>query len=302
MTPPSLLDAAIEAVRKEDMPSDWRPTPPAPKAAPSIYLGPAYGRYIEPDHIQSMNRMLRHPVTYAPAWNDALLCRARSKTATHFLLESTADVHVSIDSDIVFAPESVMQIAQQAHDLGGIVAGLYVTRAKGGLCRPTSIFETDVPIEFSTDPTPVPIKWAATGFMATPRCVFERLAKDLPLCHRDEWWKFHPFYQPFWIESERDPEDWLYLSEDYAFCERARRAGFQVYLNPAVRLLHLGQHAFRLEDLGQPEEPALPVRMTYLADGRYRYERANAPHDYPRADGVTRPETAAGARDAIRQR
>lgn len=220
--------------------------------------------------------MLRYPVTFAPTWNDALLCRARSKTATHFLTETTADVHVSIDSDIVFDPASVLQIAEQA-EAYGIVAGLYVTRASGGLCRPTTIFETDHPIEFGSDPTPVPVKWAATGFLATARRVFEKLAEDLPLCHRSEPWKFYPFYQPFWIESERDPGDWLYLSEDYAFSERARRAGFQTYLNPAVRLLHLGQYGFRLEDLGQSEPALTQVRMTYQQDGRYRYERADVP-------------------------
>ena len=174
----------------------------------------------------------------------------------------------------MFDPQSVLQIAQQAHDLGGIVAGLYVTRHAGSLCRPTSIFEYDVPIEFGTDPTPVPIRWAATGFMATPRIVFETLAKDLPLCHASTDFKLFPFYAPFWVEPEEEGRDTNYLSEDYAFCERARRAGFQVYINPAVRLLHLGQYPFRLEDLAQPERPAAPIRMTYQRDARYAYEAA----------------------------
>lgn len=262
----SPLDAVIDSMRAE------RPVFAAPTRQPTIYLGSAYGRNVEPDHLQSLIRMLRHPVTFAPTWNDALLCRARSKTATHFLLETGADVHVSIDSDIVFDPQSVLQIARQAHETGGIVAGLYVTRATGKLCRPTSIFEADVPIEFGTDPTPVPIKWAATGFLATPRRVFERLAEDLPLCHPTESWKFHPFYMPMIVDGPNGP---IYLSEDFAFCERARQAGFRVYLNPAVRLLHVGHHAFRMEDLGQPEIAPAPVRMTYQADGRYRYERAD---------------------------
>ena len=274
--PPDPITVAIEAERASRNGAPFLMPSVAPKrTAPKVYLGPAYGRYIEPDHIQSMNRMLREPVMYAPAWNDADLPRARSKTATHFLTETDYDVHVSIDSDIVFDPASVFQIAQQAHDLGGIVAGLYVTRAAGKMCRPTSLFETDVPIEFGTDPTPVPIKWAATGFLATPRIVFETLAKDLPLCHRSEWWKFYPFYAEYWVRSERDPEDWIWLSEDYALCDRAKNAGFQVYLNPAIRLLHLGQYPFRIEDLGKSEEPAAPVRMTYLPDGRFRYEVAN---------------------------
>ncbi len=269
--PPNAIDEAIDAVRVPKR----EPVPVLRPVAPKVYLGPAYGRYVEPDHIQSMNRMLRHPVMYAPTWNDALLCRARAKTATHFLLETDYDVHVSIDSDIVFDPESVMQIAAQAHELQGIVAGLYVTRHQGALCRPTSIFEYDVPIEFGTDPTPVPIKWAATGMLATPRVVFETLAEGLPLCHASTSFKFYPFYAPFWVPPEREGGDVIYLSEDFAFSERARRAGFTIYLNPAVRVLHLGNHPFRLDDLGKPEDPAKPIRMTYQRDGRYKYERAD---------------------------
>lgn len=266
----SVIDAAIEQVR-----SAQQAVAPVRGAIPgrpqtTVYIGSAYGRYIEPDHIQSLMRLLRYPVTFAPTWNDALLCRARSKTATHFLLETGADVHVSIDSDIVFDPESVMQVARQAHELGGIVAGLYVTRAKGGLCRPTSIFEADQPIEFGTDPTPVPIKWAATGFMATPRVVFEKLVEDMPLCHQNEWWRFYPLYMPMIVDGPSGPE---YLSEDFSLCERARRAGFKVYINPAVRLLHVGQHAFRLEDLGEAEVEPSPVRLTYQSDHRYKIER-----------------------------
>lgn len=271
--PPNPIDAAIEQERAtRPAPFSLRGTMPV-RPQPTIYLGSAYGRAIEPDHFQSLIRMLRYPVTFVPTWNDALLSRARAKTATHFLLETDCDVHVSIDADIVFDPQSVLQIAQQAHELGGLVAGLYVTRAAGGLCKPTSVFEDDVPIEFGTDPTPVPIKWAATGFLATPRRVLERLVEDLPLCHPDEPWRFYPLYDPFTVDGPRGA---IGLSEDYAYCERARRAGFTVYINPAVRLLHLGHYPFRLEDLGQPEMPASPVQLTYQSDGRYRIERADS--------------------------
>ena len=273
---PDALTRAIEDERAASRRPALSFAPTAPERRPlKVYIGSAYGRYLEPDHIQSLMRLLRHPVMFAPTWNDAAISRARSKTATHFLTETDYDVHVSIDSDIVFDPESVFQIAQQAHDLGGLVAGLYVTRAGGKFCRPTSIFETDVPIEFGTDPTPVPIKWAATGFLATPRKVFERLAQDLPLCHGSEPWKFYPFYGEYAVPPTREGGDTIWLSEDFALCDRARKAGFGVYLNPSIRLLHLGQHPFRLEDLAQPERPPVPVRMTYQADGRYRYEVAD---------------------------
>jgi hypothetical protein len=44
----------------------------------------------------------------------------------------------------------------------------------------------------------------------------------------------------------------VYLSEDYALCERAYQAGIPVSLVPSVRLGHIGQYAFMLDDMLQP--------------------------------------------------
>lgn len=246
---------------------------------PKIFVGNVYGRSIEVDHHSSLLRLFRFPnVMFRPGYNDALLCRARSKTATRFL-ESDADVHVSIDGDIVFAAEDVQQIADQAcNPETPIVGGVYVTRARlGGLCRPTTIFNDDEPIEFSDDPTPRPVKWLATGFMATHRRVFETLAKDLPLCHPIEDWSFYPFYQPFVTDGPNGP---IYLSEDYALCERARLAGFGSFVNPSVRLMHFGQHGFRLEDMTIAEPPTQPIQLTRTSEGRYRVETYDLGEDH----------------------
>lgn len=44
---------------------------------------------------------------------------------------------------------------------------------------------------------------------------------------------------------EIDPTSGLMLSEDYAFCHRARDAGFRIWLAPWVRTTHSGPAAFR---------------------------------------------------------
>jgi hypothetical protein len=41
-----------------------------------------------------------------------------------------------------------------------------------------------------------------------------------------------------------------YLPEDYAFCERARRCGYQIMADTAIRLWHHGSYGYTWEDAG----------------------------------------------------
>jgi hypothetical protein len=105
----------------------------------------------------------------------------------------------------------------------------------------------------------------AGGFMAVHRSVFETLAEDLPLCHQGTALEHYPFYLPFVIEGEDGAE---LLSEDYALCERARRAGFPILANTAVRLGHVGEETFALEDmLSRQDTPTQPLAITRTAQG-----------------------------------
>lgn len=249
-----------------------------------IYVGGAVGRYYEPDHVLSVMRLRACPevIAYAPRFNDAAVDRARSQSATAFL-DSAADVFLQIDSDIVFSREHAVQISEQAvtHD---IVGGMYVTRAKGAYSKPTSMLEYERRMEFGNDPTPVPVQYVAGGFVAIHRRVFEKLAQqpDMPMLHADDPnGRFHPFFLPTWIESEHGP---VYLSEDYAVCYRAREAGFGVHINPAVRLLHLGQYAYHLEDLVTPVAPMNEwLALTRHQGGFYEKESVRASAEAPSA-------------------
>ena len=50
-----------------------------------------------------------------------------------------------------------------------------------------------------------------------------------------------------------DPESKRYLSEDYMFCQWARKAGIKVWMCPWMRLTHMGSYMFggSLADLAQ---------------------------------------------------
>lgn len=277
---PDAISAAIDAVRpsRNGAASLILPntvTPPAPPKPLSVYLGNIYGRNVEPYHWMAVDalRTAKHQqennirVKFVPTWNDALVCRARSKTATAFLLDSDADVHVSIDGDVIFQPWQVAQIAKQAVEYG-MVGGLYITRSRQD-ARPTSIFEPGQTITFGTDPTPQPIRWLASGFVATHRRVMEAVAETLPLCHADRDWRFYPMYMPMVIDGPNGP---IYLSEDFAFCQRAIDAGFTPHLAPNIRIYHLGDHPFSLEDAVQAPLSEREITITYEPDGRFKFE------------------------------
>lgn len=236
-----------------------------------VYLGVSVGRFYEPDFVHCLLALLAHAnVTFQPVVGDALIERSRARAATRFLEQSDADVFLTIDTDIVFRAEDALAICDQAmaYDM---VAGAYWTRSRSQ-CIPSSHFRLNEPVEFGSDPAPVPIVWAATGFLATHRRVLERLAQrpDMPVCHASGRMRHRPFYLPF-VAPNDDGEDIL-LSEDWAFCERARQEGFTVHLNPAVRLLHLGLHPFRGEDAAQAPLPEQPFRVTRIGGAAYRTE------------------------------
>jgi hypothetical protein len=65
--------------------------------------------------------------------------------------------------------------------------------------------------------------------------------------------------------SQRPPGRWA-LSKDYAFCERARRAGFAVIAFTTIRLWHVGTYRYGWEDAGSTKEPCAGYRFHLPAD------------------------------------
>jgi hypothetical protein len=170
---------------------------------------------------------------------DALISRARSVAASHWLRAyPDDDVLVMTDDDFYFTPDGLEALASLARQTKGIVAG--VTPLRSG--EYTAI----VPLEPSADEPwrdpacpPMPIKWAG-GLIAYHRSVFERLTHAVPLLHKHDprmapWW---PFFMPAAHTANGDD---IYLSEDYACHERARRLGIEVWVQPACQVTHLAE-------------------------------------------------------------
>ena len=213
----------------------------------SIEVACCVHRGIDPIADQRIN-MLRNcvdPKVYVKIKaGDALIDRSRSIVATYFL-EENHDVLMFVDDDIVFNPVDAIGICRAVKEMDlGIVAGAYMVK---NLDNPFFVFRPldNAPIRFGEGGELYEVEYASTGFMAINKKVIQRLSRDLPLCHPDEL-KFYPFFQPF--PKKMKDGKYVYLSEDWAFCDRAREAGFKVYIDTRVKLKHAGRYEYDWDD------------------------------------------------------
>ena len=144
--------------------------------------------------------------------NEALISRARNYCVDTFL-QTNATHLMFIDSDIVFRPADVLRLAEHKKS---IVGALYPRKTlNGGL-----VGDDD---------------YIGTGFVLIERQVFETLrTPDLLYTpdHIGTDYATHKIaaYFDTGIVGER------YLSEDYLFCHRARKAGIELYLDKKIKL------------------------------------------------------------------
>ena len=67
--------------------------------------------------------------------------------------------------------------------------------------------------------------------------------EGLPVCNRKLGQPMVPYFLPMIVSDGL--ESW-YLTEDYTFCERARRCGYRLVADTTIRLQHIGAYGYTL--------------------------------------------------------
>ena len=164
----------------------------------------------------------------------SVVSRARNLLVKDFLESNCTDL-MFIDADINFEPEDVLRLMAWASDPKmGIVGGVPRTRKTNKVY----IAQLDQDEEGLTMNRMglVRAKRIATAFMMVRREVFERLVNENPQ------WNYYDH------SSDRNLNavfDFLvteegYMGEDYLFCDRARAIGYEVWIDPTIKLGHMG--------------------------------------------------------------
>jgi len=212
-------------------------------------------------------------------FNESLITRARNYLVDEFLRSDCTHL-MFIDSDIGFDPMDVLALAALGDEKADreIICGPYPKKAiswekikravdKGFADDNPNVLEKYVgdyvfnPAGGATEirlDQPVEVLEGGTGFMMITRSAFEKYTKAYP--------EF--MYKPDHVRTKNfdgsreimaffdciiDPKSKRYLSEDYMFCQWARKAGIKVWLCPWMKLVHMGSYMFggSLVDLAQ---------------------------------------------------
>jgi len=245
---------------------------------PFVVVGtPCFGGMLSQTYVQSSFELIRYASVHGfdldviLLGNDALITRGRNTIVSEFLKKPRATHLLFIDSDIKFRPEHVHRLLKADKDL---VAGLYPLKAldwNGATTRPRENLETleDLALRYVGTPClPGEAEWdgpfvtgnyAGTGFMMIKRSLLERMIEAYPeLCysgiHSYPMFKAAPATQFALFDCMIEPKTKVYLSEDYAFCQRWRQLGGKIWLDTEGRLTHVGHHEYA----GHPAQRFVP--------------------------------------------
>ena len=227
-------------------------------------------------------------------FNESLITRARNYLVDEFLRNEEYTHLMFIDSDIGFDPNDVLALAAIA-DPGSdkdVVCGPYPKKTiswekikmavdKGFADADPNKLEKYVgdyvfnPVEGNTEiriDEPAEVLEGGTGFMMIQRKTFERYAEAYPeLMYKPDHIRTANFDGSreimCYFDALIDPESKRYLSEDYMFCQWARKIGIKIWLCPWMKLTHQGSYMFggSLADLAQVGATATadPSQLTH---------------------------------------
>jgi len=145
------------------------------------------------------------------------------------------DVWLTIDSDIMFTPDQVIELVDDTEKYP-VVSGLYrmedlthyacVKQWDTDYFKKTGTFEFMKVEDFESTPKFIPVAYNGMGFFACRKGVIEKLK--------------YPYFSYPLIEIEA--EDGTIIrdtcSEDVAFCKNITDAGFEVIVNTTLRVGH----------------------------------------------------------------
>jgi hypothetical protein len=147
-----------------------------------------------------------------------------------------------LDADMTFTVQTCETICREALERNAVVGCLYAAKRFGGKAQ-CAFFEDQQSFTAFEGGTLIEVEAIGFGCVAVPVRLFEPIASHAklpPLRVLDRTFRA-------WFTTE--PRDWDQLhSDDYAFCRRARAAGFRIFADARQRVGHIGDHEFHLED------------------------------------------------------
>lgn len=238
------------------------------------YCTPCYGGQVTEPFFRSWSKAhmtyTKYDIPYSvtTSANESLVSRARCHMVAYMMANPKATHLMFIDADINFDCIDILHMLQHDKD---IIVGAYPKKdlayekmlysakkenttlddfksmgANYALNFDWTYNENNTPT-LQSDKGLVKLKDAATGFMLIKREVFERMIEHYPELYFQNDLNLDPEHEKWtylFFDVMHEQETKRYLSEDYAFCRRWQAMGGEVWLDPLVKLDHIGHYTF----------------------------------------------------------
>lgn len=173
----------------------------------------------------------------------------RNDLVRDFLDNTQCTDLIFIDADVMWEPDAFLRLIQ--HDTTDIVAGAYPFKSNSGMFPVGKIVGGQEGGKGKA--ALLSVSYAPTGFMRIPRSVFEKLSPDKPTSG-----KLDPSRRFF----ERRYTDRTYDGGDVTFCRKWIAEGGQVYIDPSLKLAHIGEHIWHGDFAAYLQKPEHAVLHT----------------------------------------
>jgi len=238
------------------------------------YCTPCYAGQITEPYFRSWTKghmmftKYNIPYTLTTSANESLISRARCHMVAYFMANPEATHMMFIDADINFDAVDILHMLQHDKD---VIVGAYPKKqldwnsikdaADKGLdigtlkdCAADYAFNPEWKYDEETDTRSlkienglVKLKDAGTGFMIIKRSVIEKMIEAYPDLYFNNDLNFEEEFAKWtylFFDTMHEEGTKRYLSEDYAFCRRWQKLGGDVWLDPLVKLDHVGNYTF----------------------------------------------------------
>lgn len=200
---------------------------------------PMYGGQCSHNYFHSCLEMQQSAVEgnlyleWVTTQNESLVQRARNTMAAQFLA-STCRKLLFIDADIGFSAHDVAKMWNQDAD---IIAATVPMKHEGWW----NTWLLDKMIAHDPDAGLTEVDFTGTAMLMIDRKVFENLKTNVNLpTYNEPRVDGHRAWDFFGCRVQDDE----FLSEDYAFCARAREAGHPIIVDPSIRVTHAGSKVY----------------------------------------------------------
>lgn len=180
----------------------------------------------------------------------SLLVRERNNLIKEFLQTDCTHM-LCVDSDMAWNPIDVKRMIEHNEPF---VAALYPARGPENVFLFRAVQGEDGRMEVSNKGL-LKMDYIPAGFMLLRRDLLEKMIAHFPelyYCPKNETIKHEDGHYLFAVELW-EGEFW---GEDYTFCRRARQAGFDIWIDPVIRLDHQGKAAAFMEILSNQPQTA----------------------------------------------